>query len=159
MANGEQKIEPIKYWKMQADKIAELGMFYECSLPSMTLTATEFKVWDDQSKPMPLPVGVQASFGEVTLKRVVDTKRELWNWTSTIAQKGATPDTVKEVTLIACSATGDPVETWTLMNCYPTGYQSAGMAAGGTAELTESINLKFTDAKLDGKGGLTGPLD
>lgn len=154
----DAKVEPVKYWKIQADGIAELGMFYECSLPSMTLTATEFKVWDDQAKPMALPVGVQASFGDVVLKRLVDTKREMYKWISTIAQKGATPETVKEVTLIACSATGDPVETWTLVNAYPTNYQSAGMAANGTSELTESLTLKFTDAQLDGAGGLTGAV-
>jgi phage tail-like protein len=153
------KVEPIKYWKMQADKIADLGMFFECDLPGMTLTATEFKVWDEQSKPMSLPVGVQASFGDVTLKRVIDSKRELWNWASTIAQKGATPDTVKEVTLIACSAEGKPVMTAKLTNAYPMSYKPVGMAAGGTSELTESITLKCTDVQYDGKGGLTGAVD
>ena len=39
----------------------------------MTLTAQEFKVWDDQAKPNPLPVGVQASFSDVTLSRGIDT--------------------------------------------------------------------------------------
>ena len=33
----EPKAQPIKYWKIQADGLADLGMFYQCSLPSMTL--------------------------------------------------------------------------------------------------------------------------
>ena len=51
---------------------ATIGMFYQCTLPSMSLTANDFKVWDEQGKPNPLPVGVQASFGDVTLSRGVD---------------------------------------------------------------------------------------
>ena len=105
----DQKTEPIKYWKVQAEGLAELGMFYQCSLPSMSLTTQDFKVWDDQSKPNPLPVGVQATFGDVTLSRGVDAQGELYNWISKIAQKGANPDTVKDVTLLACDAEGNPV--------------------------------------------------
>jgi phage tail-like protein len=153
------QVEPIKYFKIQADGLDELGLFFEASGPGMTLTATEFKVWDGQSKPMALPVGVQATFKDVTLKRVVDTKRGLWNWISTIAQKGATPDTVREVTLIACSAEGKPITSCKLTNAYPTNYDSAGLAAAGTSELSETITLKCTDMQIDGKGGLTGALE
>ena len=96
----DQKTEAIKYWKVQADGLADLGMFYQCSLPSMSLTTQDFKVWDDQAKPNPLPVGVQATFGDVTLSRGVDAQGELYNWISKIAQKGASPDTVKDVTLL-----------------------------------------------------------
>ena len=117
---------------MQADGLADLGMFYQCSLPSMSLTTQDFKVWDDQSKPNPLPVGVQATFGDVTLSRGVDAQGELYNWISKIAQKGATPDTVKDVTLLACNAEGDPVQTWLLKTAYPSSYQASGLAAAGT---------------------------
>jgi|SRR5919197_4809723 phage tail-like protein len=159
MANGDQKTEPIKYWKIQAEGIADLGMFYQCSLPSMTLTAQDFKVWDDQSKPNPLPVGVQASFGDVNLARGVDKQGALYNWISTVAQKGASPDTVKEVSLLACDSEGNPVQTWVLKNAYPVSYAATGLAAGGTDVLTESIGIHYTEAQLDGKGGLTGTLE
>src|SRR5215204_5493458 len=142
----DQKTEPIKYWKVQADGLADLGMFYSCSLPSMSLTTQDFKVWDDQSKPNPLPVGVQASFGDVTLMRGVD-------------QQGATPDTVKDVTLLACDSEGNPVQTWLLKTAYPSSYQASGLAAAGTDVLTESISIHYTEAQLDGKGGLTGAID
>jgi phage tail-like protein len=155
----EPKAQPIKYWKIQADGLANLGMFYQCSLPSMSLTAQDFKVWDDQSKPNPLPVGVQASFGDVTLSRGVDKQGELYKWISKIAQKQASADTVKEVTLLACDSNGDPVQTWTLKNAYPSSYQAAGLAAGGTDVLTETVSIHYTEAQLDGAGGLTGAVD
>ena len=139
----EPKAQPIKYWKIQADGLADLGMFYQCSLPSMTLTANDFKVWDDKSKPNPLPVGVQASFGDVTLSRGVDKQ---------------STDTVKEVTLMACDAEGEPVQTWVLKNAYPSSYQAAGMAASGVDVLTEQVSIHYTEAQLDGKGGLTGTI-
>ena len=104
-------------------------MFYQCSLPSMSLTTQDFKVWDEQAKPNPLPVGVQATFGDVTLSRGVDAQGELYNWISKIAQKGASPDTVKDVTLLACNADGDPVQTWVLKTAYPSSYQASGLAA------------------------------
>lgn len=155
---ADQKTEPIKYWKITAEGVADIGMFNQCGLPSMSLTASEFKVWDEQGKPNPLPTGVQASFGDVTLSRGVDQQGELWKWISTIAQKGCTPDTVKEVTLIACDAEGGTVQEWKLTNAYPSSYTAAGMAAGGTDVLTEMISIRYTDAQLGGTGGLTGSI-
>ena len=63
-----------------------------------------------------------------------------------------------DVTLIACDAEGQPVQEWLLKNCYPSNYSAAGMAAGGTDTLTESLSLHYMDAQLGGKGGLTGGL-
>jgi phage tail-like protein len=159
MADGDQKTEPIKYWKVQADGLADLGMFYQCSLPSMQLTANDFKVWDAQSKPNPLPVGVQASFGDVTLMRGVDKQGVLYGWISKVAQKGASSETVKDVTLLACDSEGNPVQTWLLKAAYPSSYSASGLAAGGTDVLTESVSIHYMEAQLDGKGGLTGALD
>ena len=155
----DQKTEAIKYWKVQAEGLADLGMFYQCSLPSMSLTTQDFKVWDQQSKPNPLPVGVQASFGDVTLSRGVDKQGELYNWISKIAQKGASADTVKDVTLMACDAEGNAVQTWNLKAAFPSSYSASGLAAGGADVLTEQISLTYMEAQLDGKGGLTGGLD
>jgi phage tail-like protein len=155
---ADQKTEAIKYWKVQADGVQDLGMFNQCSLPSMSLTAQDFKVWDEQGKPNPLPVGVQASFGDVTLMRGVDKQAGLWEWISLVAQKGATPDTVKDVTLIACDAESQPVQTWVLKQAYPSSYNATGMAAAGTDVLTESISIHYVEAQLDGKGGLTGSV-
>ena len=159
MANGDQKTEPIKYWKVQAEGLQDLGMFYNCSLPSMTLTAQDFKVWDAQSKPDPLPVGVQASFGDVSLSRGVDKQGALYNWISKVAQKGASKDTVKDVTVIACDSEGQPVQTWLLKSAFPSSYSAAGLAAGGADVLTEQISLTYMEAQLDNKGGLTGGVE
>ncbi len=155
---ADQKTEPIKYWKITAEGIGTIGMFNSCSLPSMSLQASEFKVWDQQGKPNPLPTGVQASFGDVQLSRGVDDKAELWKWISKVAQKGCSADTVKEVTLMACNAEGGAVQEWKLTNCFPSSYSAAGMAAAGTDVLTEQISLRYTDAQLSGQGGLTGSV-
>ena len=92
------------------------------------------------------------------LSRGVDTAAELWKWISLIAQKGCTADTVKEVTLMACNADGEPVQEWKLTDAYPTNYSCAGMAAGGSDVLTENMSLAYTDAQLGGEGGLTGSV-
>ena len=117
------------------------------------------KVWDDQSKPLPLPVGVQPSFTDVQLSRGVDTDSTLYKWISKIAQKGATPDTVKDVTLIACDAEGSPVHTYVLKQAFPVSYGAGGMNAAGTDVLTEQLTLKYTDFTMDDQGGLLGPVD
>jgi phage tail-like protein len=155
---SQKKTEPIKYWKITAPGVGTIGMFNQCGLPSMSLQAGEFKVWDEQGKPDALPTGVQASFGDVTLSRGVDDKAELWKWISKIAQKGANPDTVKEVSLMACNADGGTVQEWKLTNAFPSSYSAAGMAAGGTDVLTEQISIRYTDATLGGAGGLTGTV-
>jgi phage tail-like protein len=155
---ADQKVEPIKYWKLTAPGIDNIGMFNSCGLPSMSISATKFPVWDGQGKPLPLPTGVQPSFGDVQLGRGVDKQGELWKWISLIAQKGCTKDTVKEITLTACDAEGGSVQEWKLTDAYPTSYQCAGMAAAGTDALTENISIAYTDATLGGTGGLTGSV-
>jgi phage tail-like protein len=155
---ADKKAEPIKYWKITAEGVADIGMFHQCGLPSMSLQASEFKVWDEQGKPDPLPTGVQASFGDVTLSRGVDQQGALWKWISKIAQKGCTPETVKEITLMACDANNQTVQEWKLTNAYPSSYSAAGMAAAGTDVLTEMISIRYTDAQLGGTGGLTGSV-
>ena len=90
---AEQKTEAIKYWKMTADGIDSIGMFHQCGLPSMSVTATKFKVWDEQAKPLPAAHGVQPSFGDVTLGRGVDEQAELWKWISTDRTEGLRPRT------------------------------------------------------------------
>ncbi len=142
---ADQKTEPVKYWKIQADGLDSIGMFHQSGTPGMSLQAQEFKVWDDQGKPNPLPVGVQASFTDVQLSRGIDT--------------GATPDTVKDVTLIACDAEGSPVHTYVLKQAFPVSYGAGGMNAAGTDVLTEQITLKYTDFTMDGNGGLLGGTD
>ena len=68
---------PVKYWKIQADGLDTIGMFHQCGTAVMSLQAQEFKVWDEQGKPNPLPMGVQASFRDVQLSRGVDDGRAL----------------------------------------------------------------------------------
>ena len=153
----DQKTEPVKYWKIQADGLDSIGMFHQSGTPGMSLQAQEFKVWDDQGKPNPLPVGVQASFTDVQLSRGIDTDATLYKWISKIAQKGATPDTVKDVTLIACDAEGSPVHTYVLKQAFPVSYGAGGMNASGTDVLTEQLTLKYTDFTMDDQGGLLGP--
>src|SRR3954451_15151166 len=113
MANDPPRAQPTKFWKMTADGFAP-KLFFECTLPSMTLTASDFKVWDEQSKPNPLPVGVQPSFGDVTLQRIIDENAECYQWASRVAQKQANADTVKDVTLTACGPEGDALFSWVL---------------------------------------------
>ena len=48
------------------------------------------------------------------------------------------------------------MQTWVLKMAYPSSYQASGLAAAGTDVLTESISIHYTEAQLDGKGGLTG---
>ena len=64
-------------------------------------------MWDDQGKPNPLPMGVRRLRRRPALPRHRQ-QGELWKWISKVAQKGADPDTVKDVTLIACDAEGAP---------------------------------------------------
>jgi phage tail-like protein len=155
---ADQKTEPVKYWKIQADGLDSIGMFHQAGTPGMSLQAQEFKVWDDQGKPLPLPVGVQPSFTDVQLSRGVDSDATLYKWISKVAQQGATPETVKDVTLIALDADNNPVHTYVLKQAFPVSYGAGGMNAAGTDVLTEQLTLKYTDFTMDGAGGLTGDV-
>jgi phage tail-like protein len=64
---------------------------------------------------------------------------------------------VKDVTLIACDAEGNPVHTYVLKQAFPVSYGAGGMNAAGTDVLTEQLTLKYTDFTMDDQGGLLGP--
>ena len=93
-------------------------MFHPCGLPSMSLQASEFKVWDEQGKPNPLPTGVQATFGGRHAAPAASTTRRALEVDLEGRPEGREPDTVKEVTLMACNAEGDASE-WMLTNALP----------------------------------------
>jgi phage tail-like protein len=149
------KAEPVKYWKIQADGL-EIGMFYEHSGAGMSIQATKFPVWDGNGKPLPLPVGVQPSFGDITLSRAVDTENAFFEWISLCGQKGAEA-AKKQVTLIGMDSDGNPIQTYKLTDAWPTHHQPAGYSAGGNGTLTESLTFSYTDMQINEKGGLTGP--
>jgi phage tail-like protein len=146
---------PVKYWKIEADGL-NIGMYYEHTGGGMTVQATKFPVWDGQGKPLPLPVGVQPSFGDITLSRAVDKEGACYEWISQCGQKGAEA-AKKQITLIGCDADGNPTQTIKLTDAWPTNYQHKGFSAGGSDVLTESLTFSFTDMQINEKGGLTGP--
>jgi phage tail-like protein len=157
---ADEKLDTIKYWKIQAENIQDLSNFSQCSLPSIQVTATPYYVWDNQAKPVPKPVGVHATFSDVALTRGVDKEGTLYQAVSKVAQKGASQEagTVSDITVIGCDENGDPVQTWVLKDAFLSSYQAAGLAAGGTDVLTESVTIHYMEAQLDGKGGLTGDV-
>jgi phage tail-like protein len=156
MADDEKVPLPVKYWKIQADGL-DIGFWAESSGGKMSVQATQFKQWDGQGKPLPLPVAVQPSFGDITLTRGIDKEGACYEWISQNGQKGPSV-AKKEVTLIGCDADGNPVQSIKLTDAHPVNYESKGHSASGTDVLTESITLQFTDMQINEKGGLTGPV-
>ena len=137
----------------------DLGMFYQCSLPSMSLHDAGVQGLGRAVQAEPAAGRRPGDLrGRHARAAASTTQGELWNWISKIAQKGASTDTVKEVTLIACNAEGDPVQTWVLKNAYPSSYSGRGHGGRGHGRPHGAISIKYTDAKLDGKGGLTGTV-
>ena len=113
-------------------------MFHQCGLPSMSLTGQRVQGLGRAGQAEPAADRRPGVLRGRARSRAASTQQaELWKWISKIAQKGCTADTVKEVTLIACDAEGEPVQEWKLTNAYPSSYTAPGMAAAGTDVLTE----------------------
>jgi phage tail-like protein len=156
-----EELETVKYWKIQAPGLQELGKFAECSGLGIQVNASSWYDFDANGKPNPEPVGVHPTFTDVTLKRGVDNQSTLYQATSKTGQLGASEDagTLMEISLLGLNSKGDIVHNWTLKNAFLSGYQVGGWSAGGTDVLTESVTIHYMEAQLDGKGGLTGAVD
>jgi phage tail-like protein len=126
-------------------------MFSQASTPQGTLEAPDFKTFPANGT---APVnsmggGSQVSWAPITLTRGVDSDTQLWDWFKDIKENGVTPDTKKDIKLIACDATGSPLHTWNITGAVIMQYGHSGANAQTMEVLVNTVQIKFEDASLE----------
>ena len=138
------------HWVVKITGLESVTNWYNCTPPSATIDAPEFKVWANNGDPVnSLTGGKQVTWAPVTLSRGGDDNKDLWTWFKDVMEKGATADTKKEVTL-ECKAHGDDktLFTWTLHGAVIVSYSYGGGSAQTQEVLVTNIQLKYESAEL-----------
>ena len=143
---ADQKTEAIKYWKITADGLGTIGMFNQCGAavdePAGQRVQGLGRAGQARTR---CPPASRRRFGDVhALAAASTTRPSSGSGSRQIAQKGASADTVKEVTLMACDAEGSAVQD-VEAQATPSRRRTrrAGMAAAGTDVLTEQISIQL----------------
>ena len=85
--------------------------------------------------------------GDITLKRGVDTNKELWNWHNQASD--ADSDTArKSGSIMLLDYEGTPVVTYTIINAWPTKYHAPSLDAGGNEVAVEEIVIVHEGLEL-----------
>jgi phage tail-like protein len=144
---GEDKlIYPVQHFRLELQGDESIGLFYQATAPSVTITAPDWKAENEQKKPQNYHAGVQVTHQPITLSRGIDDQTKLADWVKDVKEKGVTPDTKKDVKLILVDSQGSDILTWNITGAYPTNYQPSGVNAQTAEIAVETITLNYDDA-------------
>lgn len=136
----EQKTYGTYYFKVNLGGAEAAGFFKECSGLSSTHTVVAHTSADEKGKSLVQKFPGQLEWQNITLKRGVDAKADLWKWRQEIID-GKIDDSRKDGTIELVDWKGDPVITYAFVRGWPCKYSAPGMNAGGNEILVEEIEI------------------
>ncbi len=116
------------------------GFFAECGGLSTENQVIEHTATDANGKPLPQRFVGQVKWTNITLKRGVDAKLDLWKWRKAILD-GQIDDNRKDCTISVLDAKGDTIVTYSFTRAWPCKYSSPGLNANGNDILVEELEL------------------
>lgn len=149
MAGEEKPVYPVEFFRIKLGGIEAAGLFQQATLPSGSLTPTDFKHTTDQAKPTSTKVAVQVSWTDISMIRGIDKDAQLWKWFAQgLPEEGGGGGAVerKDLTIEACDSKGAAVITWNIIGAFPTSYQASGLNAGSHEVGVESVTFAYHNA-------------
>ncbi|HEX2086784.1 MAG TPA: phage tail protein [Solirubrobacteraceae bacterium] len=116
------------------------GYFAEATGLSSESHVVEHTAADAKGLPLPQKFAGQVSWSNITLKRGVDAKAQLWQWRLTILE-GQIDANRKDGQIDVLDWTGAIVVTYKFIRAWPCKYSSPGLNAGGNEILVEELEL------------------
>jgi len=148
--SDQKVVSGVHHFKLDLGGAEGALLFSQSSTPQGTLDAPDFKTFDANGNPVnSVGGGSQVSWTPITLTRGVDSDNQLYDWFKEVKEKGATPDTKKELKLTALDSTGQPLHTWNLVGAIITQYGHSGANAQTMEVLVATVQIKYEDATLE----------
>ena len=118
--------------------------FCECSGMGSETEVTEKKSTDATGRPFIRKVAGATKWSNITLKRVVDDKRNLWNWRQQVLKDGADKARV-DGTITLLDYDGTPILTYKFLQGFPVKY-------GGVTLSTSSNDVALEEVVIAHEG-------
>lgn len=126
----------------QIKEFEVLGAFSDVSGLSTEISYAEYRDGTEANRPRKIPLTYKA--GDVTLKRGLVARLELWNWTKHVREGKGGRATV--VIYLKSEDNNTTVATWTLKNARPSKWTGPTLAAkGGSDVAMEELTLVCED--------------
>jgi phage tail-like protein len=116
------------------------AFFKECTGLTSEHTVVEHTATDANGKSIIQKFPGQMKWSNITLKRGIDTKKELWDWRKAIVD-GKIGENRKDGTISVVDWEGNAVMTFKFIRAWPCRYTSPGLHAGGNEILIEELEL------------------
>jgi phage tail-like protein len=127
-------------FKLKLEGVDSAGFFAEASGFSTENQVVEHTAADANGKPLPQRFAGQVKWGNIVLKRGVDSKMELYKWRKEILD-GKIDESRKDCTITVLDQKGTVVVTYSFIRAWPCKYSSPGLNAGGNEILVEELEL------------------
>jgi phage tail-like protein len=138
MANED--LNPTYYFTLNLGGAEAAGYFAECSGLTSEHEVVSHTAADANGKSIIQKFPGQMKWSNITLKRGIDTKLELWNWRKEIID-GKVGDSRKDGTISVVDWEGNTVRTWKFVRAWPCRYSSPGLTSGGNEILVEELEI------------------
>jgi len=119
---------------------ASLGLFREVSGLSSETEVTEETAVDQHGRPVVRKVPGANKWGNITLKRGIDSNTDLWKWRQQVIDGG--PNAAQtDGTIELLDAEGRPVATYHFLQGWPIKYQGPNLNAASNEVAMEEIEI------------------
>lgn len=128
------------YFKLQLAGVHEAKFFKECTGLESSNEVVESTSIDEQGKALVQKFPGQLKWSNITLKRGVDTARQLWDWRQQVLD-GDIAGARKTGTITVIDWKKTDIVVYTFVQAWPCRYSAPGLNAAGNEILVEEIEI------------------
>jgi len=131
---------PASHFRLNLGGREGVGEFRECGGLDSETDVIEQKTVDANGRPVVKKIPGATKWSNITLKRGVDSKTDLWKWRDEVIQKGAEGARVDGQVEIVDYA-GKTLATYAFKQGWPIKYVGSALNAGGNEVAVEELHI------------------
>ena len=118
----------------------DIGAFKEASGVDSETEIVEYKETTKDGKMIIRKLPGAMKWADITLKKKIDTKKDLWNWRKEVEQ-GDIDSARRNGSIVLYDSTSKEVARWNFLNGWPSKWKGADLNAGENSVAVEEITI------------------
>ncbi len=131
---------PSSYFRLKLGGKETVGEFRECAGLDSETTVIEQMTTDANGRPVISKVAGATKWSNITLKRGIDTKVDLWKWRDVVVKQGA-EKAIVDGTIELVDYEGKGIATFSFKKGWPIKYSGATLNANGNEVAVEELQI------------------
>jgi phage tail-like protein len=121
----------------------QIGAFREIKGLNYETKVIEVRTVDAEGRPVLQKASGASNTSAITISRYADDKKIMFDWAKEVAEKGAAA-AKRDITFRRVSYEGETIETFTLVDAWPSKYDAALLSAEQNAAAVEEVKIEHT---------------